>query len=200
MAGAAVLLFNIGQTDEAYRLGQQAAQLDPLNAATHIDLSLMFYMNKNWIAAERSARRALELAPGGSSYRGILSWSLIAQGRLEEAEVEIGRETHDIERTNAYGLLAIARGQNDKARARAEQMEEVARSNPDVADLQMSIAWISSLIGDKDRAFTALDRARTTRDPSLAWLRNSFYLQALESDPRWEKLLHQVGLADEQLK
>jgi tetratricopeptide (TPR) repeat protein len=54
LAGAAVLLFNIGQTEEAYRLAQQAVQLDPLNAATQIDLSIMFYLNKNWVEAERS--------------------------------------------------------------------------------------------------------------------------------------------------
>jgi hypothetical protein len=55
-------------------------------------------------------------------------------------------------------------------------------------------------LGEKDRAFAALEKARASRDPSMSWLLNSWYLQPLFSDPRWPVLLHQIGLADDQLK
>ena len=200
LAGAAVLLFNIGQTEEAYRLGQQAVQLDPLNAAAYIDLSIMFYLNKNWAEAERSARRALQLAPGGASYHSILAWSLIAQQRYAEAEAEVALESDVIEQTTVYGLLAIARGQGQAARDRLARLEEFARTNGDSADLQQSIAWICAGLGEKDRAFAALEKARASRDPSMSWLLNSWYFQPLFSDPRWPALLHKMGLADEQLR
>ena len=200
LAGAAVLLFNIGQTEEAYRLGQQAVQLDPLNAAAYIDLSIMFYLNKNWAEAERSARRALQLAPGGASYHSILAWSLIAQQRYAEAEAEVALESDVIEQTTVYGLLAVARGQGQAARDRLARLEEFARINGDSADLQQSIAWLCAGLGEKDRAFAALERAVTSRDPSMSWLLNSWYLQPLFSDPRWPVLVRKVGLADDQLK
>ncbi len=200
LAGAAVLLFNIGQTEEAYRLGQQAVQLDPLNAAAYIDLSIMFYLNKNWAEAERSARRALQLAPGGASYHSILAWSLIAQQRYAEAEAEVALESDVIEQTTVYGLLAVARGQGQAARDRLARLEEFARINGDSADLQQSIAWLCAGLGEKDRAFAALERAVASRDPSMSWLLNSWYLQPLFSDPRWPVLVRKVGLADDQLK
>ncbi len=200
LTGAAVLLFNIGKPEEAFRLGQQAAQLDPLNASTQIDLSLMFFFSGNWTEAERSARRALQLAPGGASYHGILAWSLIKQERYAEAETEAARESDEIEQATAYGILAIARGQGKVAREWLARLEEISRTRGDSADLQQSIAWISANLGDKERAFAALERARSSRDPSMSWLRNSWYLQLLYSDPRWSALLHQVGLADDQLK
>jgi len=200
LAGAAVLLFNIGQTEEAFRLGQQAARLDPLNAATQIDLSIMFYLNHNWIEAELSARRALQLAPGGGSYHSILGWSLTAQRRYDEAEAEIALDNNESEQAQAFGSLAIARGQDAVARKWLARLEEIAQTHGDNSDVQMNIAWLSVGLGDKERAFAALEKARATRDPSLSWLRNSWYLNHLHSDPRWPAFLRKVGLADDQLK
>ncbi len=200
LAGAAVLLFNIGQTEEAYRLGWQAAQLDPLNAGTQIDLSIMFFLNGNWPEAERAARRALQLAPRGTSYHSIFSWSLIRQGRYAEAETEIALESDEVERTTATGLLALARGQGARAREQLARLVEISRTRGDLTDLQQSMAWIYGGLGEKDRAFAALEKARASRDPSMSWLKNSGYLDSLYSDPRWPQLLRQVGLADDQLK
>ncbi len=200
LAGAAVLLYNIGQTEEAFRLARQAVQLDPLNAGTQVDLSIMFYENNNWVEAEQAARRALQLAPGGTSYHSILAWSLIKQGKYAEAEAEIALDNDVIEQPATLGILAIARGQGAKARAMLARLEELARTRGDTADLQTCTAWLYAGLGDKDRAFAALEKARATRDPSMSWLRNSGELSALFSDPRWNTLLHQVGLADEQLK
>jgi TolB-like protein/Flp pilus assembly protein TadD len=200
LAGLAVLLFNIGKTDEAFRLGGQAVKLDPLNASTQIDLSIMYYLNYDWAESERSTRRALQLAPGGTSYHSVLSWSLISQQRYDEAEAEAAQDTDEVEKPTALGFLAIARGQGAAAREQLAHLEELAHTRGDSADLQQSIAWLSANLGEKDRAFAALEKARASRDPSMSWLRNSWYLKPLYSDPRWGVLLHQVGLADDQLK
>ena len=160
----------------------------------------MFYFNGNWGEAERAARRALELAPGGASFHSTLALSLVAQQRYAEAETEAALDGSDIERTAVFGVLAIARGQGTVARQWLARLEEIALSRGDNADLQQYFAWISAGLGDKDRAFAALDRARIARDPSMSWLRNSGLLRPLYSDPRWNVLLHQVGLADDQLK
>ena len=200
LAGTAVLLYNIGRTEEAFRLGAQAAQLDPLNATTHIDLSIMFYLSNKPVEGEVAARRALQLAPNGASYHAILSWSLTAQKRFAEAEAEIARETDPVEQSLAYGLLAISQGQDARAREMVARLEQLAETNPDAADLQQSVAWICASLGEKDRAFAGLEKAKASRDPSMAWLLNSGYLRLLMDDPRWDKLLHEVGLAPDQLK
>jgi len=201
LAGLAVLLFNIGQKEESFRLGQQAARLDPLNPATQIDLSLMFYLSDDWTESERLARRALQLAPGGGTgFHSILAWSLIKQGRLAEAEAEVALDNDAIEKLVTYGLLAIARGQGVVAREKLAELEAMSQVNAGLADLQNSIAWIAVGLGEKDRPFAALAKARDSRDPSNSWLRSSPYLNPLHSDPRWDQLLHQVGLADDQLK
>ncbi len=200
LAGAAVLLFNVGKTEEAFRLAIRAVQLDPLNAASQVDLSIMFHENNNSAEAERAARRALQLAPGGSSYHSILAWSLIKQGRYAEAEAEADLENDEVEKPTTYGLIALGRGQGAKAREMLARLEEYARTHGDTADMHQCIAWLYAGLGEKDQAFAALEKARASRDPSMSWLRNSGYLATLYSDPRWNALLHQIGLADEQLK
>jgi hypothetical protein len=66
--------------------------------------------------------------------------------------------------------------------------------------LQQNIAWLNTSLGEKERAFAALDKAYISRDPSMSWLLNSWWLEPLHSDPRWSALVRKVGLADEQLR
>jgi len=70
------------------------------------------------------------------------------------------------------------------------------------AGLQQSIAWICAGLGEKenDRSFAALEHAKLSRDPSMAWLLSSQYLLPLQFDPRWEELKRSMGLAADQLK
>jgi len=200
LAGAAVLLYNIGRNEEAFRLGQQAIRLDPLNASTQLDLSIMYYLSDNFAEAERTARRALALAPGGAGYHGVLAWGLAGQKRYAEAEAEALLDTDEIQQAVALGLVAIGRGQTEAAHAQVARLEKMARTMGDRADLQNNIAWITAGLGEKDRAFAALEKAQASRDPSVSWLRNGTYLQLLFSDPRWDALLRKAGLADDQLK
>jgi TolB-like protein/Flp pilus assembly protein TadD len=200
LAGAAILLYNIGKNEEAFRLSQQAVRLDPLNAATQLDLSMMYYLSGQYPEAERTARRALALAPGGAGYHSILAWGLIGQKRYVEAEAEARLDTDEIQQAVALGLVAIARGQTETARAQITRLEKLAQAEGDRADLQNNIAWIAAGLGEKDRAFAALEKAQALRDPSVSWLRNGTYLQLLFADPRWVPLLRKAGLADDQLK
>jgi hypothetical protein len=80
------------------------------------------------------------------------------------------------------------------------RLEAYSRVDGDHADLQQSIAWLCAYLGEKDRAFAALERGAASRDPSMAWLINSWYLEPLYSDPRWPVFLRKVGLAADQLK
>ncbi len=200
LSAAAVLLFNLGRKEEALRLGRQAVQLDPLNAATQLDLSLIFYFSEQWTEQEKLTRRAIQLAPAGVSYHGLLAYSLAGQRRFADAEAEAARETDDVTRFSTLGMFAVQQGHVEAARGYRHQLEELYRTRGDTADLQLGIADISAGLGDKDEAFAALEITRTMRDPAIAWLRNDFYLRPLYSDPRWDALLRKVGLADDQLK
>ena len=200
LSAAAVLLFNIGQREEALQLGRRAVALDPLNAATYLDLALIFFFAEDWTALEQTAHRALELAPASVSAHMLVAVALARQGRDREAEVELAHEIDEVARVSGAGVLAAYRGDRPQALRQIGLLEERSARLGDTADLQLGIAQISTQLGDRDRAFRALEKVRSEHDPAVAWLRNEFLIRPLHADPRWETLLRSVGLADDQLK
>ncbi len=56
------------------------------------------------------------------------------------------------------------------------------------------IAALYSDLGDKDRAFEWLDTAYQERDWLLTALKTDFLLDPIRSDPRFEELVHKIGL------
>ena len=59
----------------------------------------------------------------------------------------------------------------------------------------MQLAQLHALLGERDPAFAALERAFAERSPALASLRVSPVFDDLRSDPRYAKLLARMRLA-----
>jgi TolB-like protein/Flp pilus assembly protein TadD len=200
MADAAVLLFNLGQTDEGIQLATRAAELDPLNAATQLNLSILFQYAGEMNKAEPAARRALQLAPEGPRYHGNLAMILAQLGHPLKADEEVALENDDLARHAAIAFIAIFRVQKPRAEGQARQIEAMAQDRPGSADIHLVAAEIYALLGESDHAYTALDKSLAGRDPGCAWYKADFFLQNLHDDPRWPALLIKIGLSDDQLK
>ncbi len=200
IADAAVLLFNIGQTDEAIQLATRAAELDPLNAGTQFNLSIFFQFAGEMNKAEPAARRALQLAPDGQRFHGNLAMILAQLGHPLKADEEVALEADDLARHAAIAFIAIFRVQKPRAEAQARQMEALAQDRPGSADIFLFVAEVYASLGESDRAYAALDKSLAGRDPGCAWYKEDFFLQNLHDDPRWAVLLQKIGFSDEQLK
>jgi len=85
----------------------------------------------------------------------------------------------------AYAKL----GQPTEARSIAHELER-GWSTGQVAPTQ--IAWIYSALGEKDLAFTWLERAFETRDVSLRDTIRIVPLSELRNDPRYDDLLQRM--------
>jgi len=59
---------------------------------------------------------------------------------------------------------------------------------------EYELALIHAALGDKDRAFAALDRAFTDLAPPLLWVKVDFLLDGLRGDPRFAALLKRMRL------
>ncbi|HET7535396.1 MAG TPA: tetratricopeptide repeat protein, partial [Candidatus Didemnitutus sp.] len=200
IASAAVLLFNVGKEEEGLRLAQQAVELDPLNAGAQLDLGVLFLFSQRPKESEQAVRRALQLAPDGQRYHGHVAFALVEQGRYDEAEAELRLEPDDVTRISCHAFIAIGRGRPAEAREPLRQLEEYGRSHSAAADIDVMIAGIYARLGDRDKAFAPLEHSVATRDPSCAWMRSDIYVRSLHDDPRWQAMMRQIGLADDQLK
>ena len=69
---------------------EKAIQLDPLLAEAHDALGMAYARDGQWVQAESSFRRAIELDPNNSqTYSDFSTWFLVPLGRIEEAVREM---------------------------------------------------------------------------------------------------------------
>jgi hypothetical protein len=89
--------------------------------------------------------------------------------------------------------LAARQGRQAEARALVEQLiQECVRTGR--PGKSCHVAQIYAGIGEKDLAFQWLDTAYQERNPLLAYAKTMPYYDNLRSDPRFQVLLHRLGL------
>jgi TolB-like protein/Flp pilus assembly protein TadD len=129
LADTAVIVFNLGQTEEGIQLARRAVDLDPLNAQTQLNLSLLFQLAGEYNKAEQACRQALHLAPDGQRFHSSLAIILAELGRPQKAEAEAALETDEVGRHAAFAYIAADHGFKIKAEAQVKQIEAVARDH-----------------------------------------------------------------------
>jgi tetratricopeptide (TPR) repeat protein len=95
----AYVLFGLGgpvQAAETYKAMRSAAekalQLDPLLAEAHAAMGIIYGLDRDWAAAERSFQRAIDLDPSlTDAYLDRAARVFFSAGRIDEALREIGR-------------------------------------------------------------------------------------------------------------
>jgi hypothetical protein len=84
-------------------------------------------------------------------------------------------------------------GQTDRARREVEKLENLGRKEH-VSSVFM--IWAHLGLGDKEEALADLERACAEHSHILAALKVEPAFDPLRSDPRFQDLLHRVGLDD----
>ena len=204
LAALSAVRFHLGRAD-ALELGERAYELAPA-ADPHglMDVTLNFASTLIWSAHVERARAMLEPLLEHWSERdegqvGQIVWRLafveLAQGRLHAAEdyAERAREIRLLygERDAAANIVALSlvavwRGQLDRARELAEQgLEQSRRGDPwFAAYFEGLLGSVALWSGDAQRAveyFAAAEKARSrfgSREPNLARWRAD-YVEAL---------------------
>jgi tetratricopeptide (TPR) repeat protein len=181
-----------GRLADALRFWEQAAARDPLNLEPIAQSGLAYYAMGGFTEALTAVRKALELVPSAAGGHAMLAQILLAAGRKDEALAEIKKESDAGFR--AYGLARIyfvlgRRGDADKALAEVE--------NNFAAEQPYNIATLHALRGERDLAFSWLNRAYKQRDATLIGI-PPFTVDPdtsnLHADPRWAAFLHKINL------
>src|SRR5208283_3011152 len=76
----------------------------------------------------------------------------------------------------------------------AKMLEEILRRAVTDYISPVSIAYIYTALGDKDRAFENLDRAIFDRDPNILGLKTNPNFDSIRDDPRYHALLRKMQL------
>ena len=181
-----------GQWDEARQLAVEAIELDPLDADAQGSPGFQIYLGSGDFAeAEKSFRRALQIAPGWGAGQYFLGTALLLQGRHEAALTEYRKETLDDGELEGSAMVYFATGR--KAESDAQLAEAIRHNGP---SWPSEIARVYAFRGEKDRAFEWLDRAYDARDQDLYFIKGDPLLKKLEGDPRYKAFLRKMNLSE----
>jgi TolB-like protein len=193
LGNQAVLAGRLRRVDEAIELSRKSLALDPIRSVGYSNLSDLLARAGRPFEAVEVAQKAVELAPGNQIARANLAIAYLLAEQADESISELERFERDLYRflVGALAFHSVNRAAESDA-ALAQLVGQYADSSA------YYIAIVHAWRDDKGAAFEWLDRA-VSEGQSTNGIGNEPLLRNLHDDARWEPLLEQLGLSDEQV-
>jgi DNA-binding winged helix-turn-helix (wHTH) protein/tetratricopeptide (TPR) repeat protein len=190
----AMALAGTGRFDEALAQIQRARDIDPLAPMVHANVGFILYRAGRHHEAVEQLRNFVAIEPGFVMGRYRLGLACEASGLHEEALENFRAMQPSADDPLAF--TAIARtlalmGRQDEARRELARLLEIARTTYVPAAL---IAGVYVALGDVERTFEFLERGVEERAITLMWLPLDQHWESLRGDPRFARLLTNIGL------
>ncbi len=189
LVGAGWLALACGELEEAVRLNRAAIDADPLSSLAYSQIGTPLYFAGRHAEAEEAMTKALELAPDRVDTMWVLGSMWMDQGRFEETDALIARQTYAPLRLNTMAVLAHRRG--DRA-ASDRALRELIERFADIAAYQVAEAY--AVRGEAGATFEWLRRAHRDRDAGLTYVLADPNFASVHDDPRWGPFLEEMGL------
>src|SRR5260221_484372 len=183
-----------GNFEEAERHGLIAIKYEPLSSITYAIYSLILISAGKLDEALATAKTGIELDANSFLCWRAKSITLRILKRYDEAIESAG---YLIKTSNRHphaicDLMGVYSDTGNMEEVKIMWNELKQRSANEFIDaVYMGLAAV--LTGNLDEAFNYMDAALTERDPMLITLKYLEYSSALYHDPRFKKLLEQVG-------
>jgi tetratricopeptide (TPR) repeat protein len=193
--GLAWLLIVRGRTQEGLTHARRARELDPLTIGRTVSLAWFLYHARRYDEAIRELQTVLATDPDRRVALWFLGFVLIDTSRLDEAVETLEHLTRLWDRNPAaLGLLARAYGRAGRRQDALKVVDELNARQSDgyVPPAPFVHAYIG--LGDRDKAFAALDRAYRERSNIVQSLKTHPLYDPIRDDARFADLVHRVGL------
>ena len=180
---------------EAQEAMLKALSLDPLSMIVHTCVGDSYYYARDYERSLGYYRQAVALDPRFDGAHTDLARSLEALGQFDEArrEYEEGRRMSGGVAGPSFGLAHLEASSGNQAAARAILQALIAARAHRVVSA-WGIAALHACLHEVDEAFRWLDIAVEEGATGLVLLRTHPRLDPIRHDPRYEILLHRLGL------
>ncbi|MBX3292079.1 MAG: tetratricopeptide repeat protein [Acidobacteria bacterium] len=186
-------LQSVGRTGDAVREIKMAVDLEPMSLIMQANLGGAYLFDRQSQLGLDQAKRTFDLDPNFISGRFWLAYAYTVNQKFAEA-IEL-MESAPIDEVSQR-LLARFRGYayaKSGRRSEAEAILNKYRSDPEFS--AQSAAMIYGALGEKDKAFAALDIG-FTRKQDMARMKVDPLFDDLRDDPRFAALLKRMGLPE----
>ena len=185
-----------GRHDEAVAKVKHEEELDPLTIPVKRNVGHVLINARRYEEAIQQFKKVLELKPDAPASLAGLANAYAFKGRHSEAiaafqkVAQISGNTPGAKAAMAWVYAWFGRGVEAR-RILAEL--EVTPNRESLPQITMSTTYAA--LGEKDKAFSWLDRAYENHSPSLLYLNVMPEFDNLRSDVRFQDLLRRVGLS-----
>ncbi|MES1257402.1 MAG: protein kinase [Acidobacteriota bacterium] len=188
----------VGRIRDAIIEVQNALSLDPLSILFRVHLGFLYYLQHHYDLSLAQFRKVLEMNPQYYLAHAMMGPVYAQTGRFDEAFAcfERAREA-DADSKFVDSLEAMTLAMAGKRGAAKAMLDEISLKAVSDYISPVSIAYISTALGDKDAAFENLDRAVFDRDPNILGLKSNPIFDSLRDDERYHALLRKMQLEDQ---
>jgi TolB-like protein/tetratricopeptide (TPR) repeat protein len=188
-------LLSLGRIDEAMTQIERAHELDPLSAVIGTTLTYAYTARGDVNASIAQCKSVIDLDPNYPRAHEYLGLGYLKQGRHSEAIAELQKAVElsggDRRPLRDLGYGYAFAGKRAEALAVLKELETKYEQHEAIGQ---DFAAVYAGLGEKDQAFTWLEKDFQARSGLLAWIRWAPPFDSLRSDPRCTDLLRRMGL------
>ena len=187
----------LGNFEQSLTHYRRAVELDPLNLNANQNLASEYMSSRQYDQSVEYQKKTLEVDPNYSKAHQQLSEVYRFTGKydlwLEEWE-KAARLSNDLE---DLALVDAAKREYPKSGYHGAMKSVVSLQEEQVKRIYIDPARIATnyaILGEKDRAFSWLEKAYAEKSGSLLNIKPDPSFDSLRSDPRYTDLLKRMGL------
>lgn len=184
-----------GRGDDSIVEARRALALDPLNYRTSANLSVALYCARRYSEAIGQTRESLELNPHFHLAHTVAGASLQEQrsyrGAATELEAALRENPEDADTVAHLAAVRLATGDRPAALRLLDRLEHWP---PPAPAPWYELGYVYSVLGDRDRAFDALEQALAARSSDMPFLHADPAFEILRNEPRFRALEARMGL------
>lgn len=192
----AILLETTGRSEEAVKEARRAVELAPGEAPVHAGLGYRLYWARRYDDAVAELAAALKLDAKLETAQYFIGRARVQQGRFDEARAAFARarelSPRDANLRSAGAYLAVLAGRRTEAERTLAEIERLADRGMPFAS---QAAGIHAALGHKAIALGWLERALSSREGALVWLKIDPRFDSLRGEPRFAEILTRLKLA-----
>jgi len=183
----------LGRFEEAARVSERARELDPLSLIIAADNGAIFYYSRQYDRAETKLNAVLEMDPNFSPAHKVRV-VYVEKGQFADALADIEKCRTLFGMSVYWSSLAYTYGRSGQAAEAKHALDELERLNPGQPLNPAAMAWAYAGLSDKDHTLLWLNKGYAQRSNTMTALKVEPAYDFLRSDPRFQDLIHRVGL------
>ena len=182
-------LLYTGRFEDARIAFKRALEIDPLSPNTNSEIPQLLFFERKYEESESVGRKNLELDPNFWYARLNLFYVYRMKRDYASAIEELAKVQDSRGEPDAAKLIRESFADGDWQGFLRKITEQRAR----LKLYPYFVATFLAELGEKDKAFAALNEALETKDQHTSWMKVDPYMDPLRDDPRFLELLKRAG-------